>query len=313
MENIDLNKIIYQKEINIGFFEYSEEQFKNMINKLSQSSFSKYFDLNNNFLKYKEYTKVVFEEKKELNNEININEDDDIEKVFEEDKPLLININNCKTDIKMNEDYEKFIKDKLDYYIIFNKEKIDKNLLKIIYTYSKDNYIIINKENEYEDNEKESSRIFSYFDITTDNLESYDEDSDSLIFNNFLMNLKKKFDMYKIFQKYSTEKSIISFKDYLYNYNKYSENIDEVSLIELFNKFEKLSFNNDYADVTIILIQIMTTYKNIFNSNFTFNVKTLNCGFCGNKINECTFDDQLKMFICYRCNYNKIKYNENYK
>ena len=133
------------------------------------------------------------------------------------------------------------------------------------------------------------------------------------IFDTFLINLKKKFDMYKIFQKYSIEKSIISFKDYLYNYNKYSENIDEDLLIELFNKFERFSFNNDYADVTIILFQIMAANKNILNTNFTFNVKNLKCDFCYNNINECEYDDNLKMFICYRCRYSKSKYQEEIK
>ena len=37
MERIDLDKIIYQKEINIGFFLFSEQQFKDMISKLSQN------------------------------------------------------------------------------------------------------------------------------------------------------------------------------------------------------------------------------------------------------------------------------------
>ena len=128
-----------------------------------------------------------------------------------------------------------------------------------------------------------------------------------------IIKLKNKFEMYKTFQKYSIEKSIISFKDYLYNYNKYSKEANEDSLINLFNKFEKLSFNNDYADVTIILLQIMTSTKDIFNSNFTFNVRILKCGFCYNSINECEYDDTLKMFICYRCKYNKDNYDENLK
>ena len=60
--------------------------------------------------------------------------------------------------------------------------------------------------------------------------------------------------MYKIFQKYSIEKSIISFKDYLYNFNKYNQIEDEVQLIEFFNKFNKLSYINDYSDINIIFL-----------------------------------------------------------
>ena len=299
MERIDLDKIIYQKEINIGFFLFSEQQFKDMISKLSQSSFSKKFSLINNFLNFKEYTKVSFEEKKELKNEIDINDKVDDEDILidEDEKPLLININNCKIDIELDGEYEKFIKEKLDYYIIFNEKKINKKFLAKIYESSKGNYIIITSG--YETDEKDITKIYEDFEVTKDKKENNDDDKDYFIFDTFLINLKKKFDMYKIFQKYSIEKSIISFKDYLYNYNKYSENIDEDLLIELFNKFERFSFNNDYADVTIILFQIMAANKNILNTNFTFNVKNLKCDFCYNNINECEYDDNLKMFICY--------------
>ena len=227
MERIDLDKIIYQKEINIGFFLFSEQQFKDMISKLSQSSFSKKFSLINNFLNFKEYTKVSFEEKKELKNEIDINDKVDDEDILidEDEKPLLININNCKIDIELDGEYEKFIKEKLDYYIIFNEKKINKKFLAKIYESSKGNYIIITSG--YETDEKDITKIYEDFEVTKDKKENNDDDKDYFIFDTFLINLKKKFDMYKIFQKYSIEKSIISFKDYLYNYNKYSENIDE--------------------------------------------------------------------------------------
>ncbi len=313
MEIIDLDKIIYQKEINIGFFSFSEQQFKDMISKLSQTSFSKDFSLINDFLNFKQYTKVSFEEKNELKNElkneINI-KDDDVKDILkdEEEKPFQININNCKTEIELDDEYEKFIKEKLDYYIIFNEKKIDKKFLGKIYEFSKGNYIIITSGNET--NEKDITKIYDKFEVTKDNKENNDDKLDSFIFDTFLINLKKKFDMYKIFQKYSIEKSIISFKDYLYNYNKYGKKADENLLIELFNKFEKLSFNNDYADVTIILFQIMTSNKNIFNSNFTFNVRKLKCDFCYNNINECEYDDNLKMFICYRCRYYKSQFQQ---
>ena len=57
----------------------------------------------------------------------------------------------------------------------------------------------------------------------------------------------------------------------------------------------------------------MTLNKNILNSNFIFNVKTLKCGFCTNKINECEFDEDSKCFLCYRCKYTKNNYPKNLK
>ena len=149
---------------------------------------------------------------------------------------------------------------------------------------------------------------YDFFSINKEDIEENEDKSKTLIFNDFLLELIDKFKMFKIFQKYSIEKSIISFKDYLYNFNKYNKINDENELIELFNKFEKFSFNNDYADITIILLQIMTTNKSIFNNNFTFNARTLECGFCLNKINECEFDNDSKSFLCFRCRFAKENY-----
>ena len=163
------------------------------------------------------------------------------------------------------------------------------------------------KSNKYLSNQ------YDYFEINNFNLKKYDEGTNILIFNDFLLDLKQKFDLYTIFQKYSIEKSIISFKDYLYNFNKYNKIKEENQIVELFNKFEKLSFNNDHADIAIILIQLMTLNKNILNSNFNFNVKTLKCGFCTNKLNECEFDEDTKCFLCYRCKYTKNNYPKNLK
>ena len=309
---IEIDEIIYQKEINIGFFNYDDDKFNEMIKILSQSPFSKYFSLKNNIIYFKEFIKASFEEKQELKNEII--DEDEIEK---EENNLTININNCKFVKKREEDYDFLIKEKLDFYFIFNNEIINENFLEEIQEYSKQNYIIFNMGKDLNEDIIKSNKYLSnqydYFETNNFNLKKYDEGSNILIFNDFLLDLKQKFDLYTIFQKYSIEKSIISFKDYLYNFNKYNKIKEENQIVELFNKFEKLSFNNDHADIAIILIQLMTLNKNILNSNFIFNVKTLKCGFCTNKINECEFDEDTKCFLCYRCKYTKNNYPKNLK
>ena len=309
---IEIDEIIYQKEINIGFFNFDDDKFNEMIKILSQSPFSKYFSLKNNILYFKEFIKASFEEKQELKNEII--DEDEIEK---EENNLTININNCKFVKKREEDYDFLIKEKLDFYFIFNNEIINENFLEEIQEYSKQNYIIFNMGKDLNEDIIKSNKYLSnqydYFEINNFNLKKYDEGTNILIFNDFLLDLKQKFDLYTIFQKYSIEKSIISFKDYLYNFNKYNKIKEENQIVELFNKFEKLSFNNDHADIAIILIQLMTLNKNILNSNFIFNVKTLKCGFCTNKINECEFDEDSKCFLCYRCKYTKNNYPKNLK
>ena len=309
---IEIDEIIYQKEINIGFFNFEDDKFNEMIKILSQSPFSKYFSLKNNILYFKEFIKASFEEKQELKNEII--DEDEIEK---EENNLTININNCKFVKKREEDYDFLLKEKLDFYFIFNNEIINENFLEEIHEYSKQNYIIFNMGKDLNEDIIKSNKYLSnqydYFEINNFNLKKYDEGTNILIFNDFLLDLKQKFDLYTIFQKYSIEKSIISFKDYLYNFNKYNKIKEENQIVELFNKFEKLSFNNDHADIAIILIQLMTLNKNILNSNFIFNVKTLKCGFCTNKINECEFDEDTKCFLCYRCKYTKNNYPKNLK
>ena len=314
--DIDFEEFIYQKEINIGFFNYDEGQFREMINSLSQSSFSKKFILRQNILYFNEYIRAVFEEKKELKNEIIEEDDEEIEKENDKDK-FLININNCKIVEKMEGIYGDFIKEKLDFYFIFNGEMIDKKFMDEICEYSKQNYILFkmgkNINKDIIPSDKYSTNQYDYFEVNKDDIAKYGNKSNVLIFTDFLLDLKNKFDMYKIFQNYSIEKSIISFKDYLYNFNKYNKIKEENKLVELFNKFERFSFNNDYADVTIILIQIMTMNKNILNKNFTFNAKTLKCGFCLNKLNECEFDNDSKCFLCQRCKYTKDNYPKDFK
>ena len=61
---------------------------------------------------------------------------------------------------------------------------------------------------------KYSNNQFDYFEVNKDDIAKYGNKSNVLIFTDFLLDLKNKFDMYKIFQNYSIEKSIISFKDY---------------------------------------------------------------------------------------------------
>ena len=50
--------------------------------------------------------------------------------------------------------------------------------------------------------------------------------------------------------------------------------------------------------------------KNILKSDFTFNVKSLNCGFCFTKLSESEFDNDQKCFLCHRCKYAKANYPE---
>jgi len=299
------NELIYQEEINIGFFNLDNEKFKDIIKQLSQSSFSKNFSLKENIINYDEYSFATFEENKEIKNEI-IDEED-----FEKkEKGLVIKINNYKLNENKDEKYNIFIKEKFDLFFIFNEKILKQNFINEIQECSNLNYIIITLGKNINDKLNNSSNTYDYFVISQEEKNKYNEASKILIFDDFLTEIKSKFNLYKIFQRYSKEKSIISFKDYLYNFNKYNQIEDEVQLIEFFNKFEKLSYNNDYADITIILLQIIINKKNIFKSDFTFNVKSLNCGFCFAKLNESEFDNDQKCFLCYRCKYAKANYPE---
>ena len=298
------NELIYQEEINIGFFNLVNEKFKDIIKQLSQSSFSKNFSLKENIINYDEYSFATFEENKEIKNEIIDEEDFD-----KKEKGLVIKINNYKFNENKDEKYNIFIKEKFDLFFIFEKI-LKQNFINEIQECSNLNYIIITLGKNINDKLNNSSNTYDYFVISQEEKNKYNEASKILIFDDFLTEIKSKFNLYKIFQRYSKEKSIISFKDYLYNFNKYNQIEDEVQLIESFNKFEKLSYNNDYSDITIILLQIIINKKNIFKSDFTFNVKSLNCGFCFAKLNESEFDNDQKCFLCYRCKYAKANYPE---
>ena len=299
------NELIYQEEINIGFFNLDNEKFKDIIKQLSQSSFSKNFSLKENIINYDEYSLATFEENKEIKNEIIDEEDFD-----KKEKGLVIKINNYKFNENKDEKYNIFIKEKFDLFFIFNEKILKQNFINEIQECSNLNYIIITLGKNINDKLNNSSNTYDYFVISQEEKNKYNEASKILIFDDFLIEIKSKFNLYKIFQRYSKEKSIISFNDYLYNFNKYNQIEDEIQLIEFFNKFEKLSYNNDYSDITIILLQIIINKKNIFKSDFTFNVKSLNCGFCFAKLNESEFDNDQKCFLCYRCKYAKANYPE---
>ena len=304
-EDIIKDELINKKEINIGFFNLDNEKFNEIIQRLTQSAFSKIFSLRQNTLFYNEFTIASFEEKNGFKNEL-IDEDD----INKEAKGLVININNCKMEENKDEKYEEFIKENLDFYFIFNETKLNQKFLDEVHECSKLNYIIITLGKNINNDilNKYSSHIYDYFEISQEEKNKYKDASKIIIFDDFLSEIKTKFDYYQIFIEYSIEKNIISFKDYLYNFNKYNKINDENQLIEYFNKFEKLSYNNDYADITIILLQIIMNKKNILKSDFTFNVKTLKCGFCFDKLSESEFDDDQKCFLCHRCKYAKINY-----
>ena len=304
-EDIIKDELINKKEINIGFFNLDNEKFNEIIQRLTQSAFSKIFSLRQNTLFYNGYIIASFEERNGFKNEL-IDEDD----INKEAKGLVININNCKMEKNMDEKYEEFIKEKLDFYFIFNETKLNQKFLDEVHECSKLNYIIITLGKNINNDilNKYSSHIYDYFEISQEEKNKYKDASKIIIFDDFLSEIKTKFDYYQIFIEYSIEKNIISFKDYLYNFNKYNKINDENQLIEYFNKFEKLSYNNDYADITIILLQIIMNKKNILKSDFTFNVKSLKCGFCFDNLSESEFDDDQKCFLCHRCKYAKINY-----
>ena len=132
------NELIYQEEINIGFFNLDNEKFKDIIKQLSQSSFSKNFSLKENIINYDEYSFATFEENKEIKNEIIDEEDFD-----KKEKGLVIKINNYKFNENKDEKYNIFIKEKFDLFFIFNEKILKQNFINEIQECSNLNYIII--------------------------------------------------------------------------------------------------------------------------------------------------------------------------
>ena len=96
----------------------------------------------------------------------------------------------------------------MDFYFIFNGDNIGdniKNYLEEIYDYSKQNYIIFTLDNEKNqelfNSDKYAPNVYDHIEITRNDL-NYDKNvSNILIFDEFIDELKKKFDLFKIFQK----------------------------------------------------------------------------------------------------------------
>ena len=293
----------YQTDINIGLIGIKKDAYEDEIKKLEKSLLSKGFILDKHREEYGKYIKSSFKKINEkkiikiINNEINDNNGD-----------LIINIYYCDSNLDNDKKkyYEEFLKEKLDYYLLYNSENYDSDFLNLISKYSKGNYFKVNYNTKA--TSIKSKDILLDFEIIDDPKSNIDYNIFKL--DKFLENLISKFEMFHLFQKYSVEKNIVNFKDYLYTFHKYSVIKDEKELIKLFNKFEKLSFNNDYADNTLILLQLMIYKNKIFKNNFAFNVKSLKCGFCTEQSNICEFDKNLQTFLCIRCRLNKTLYDK---
>ena len=185
------NELIYQEEINIGFFNLDNEKFKDIIKQLSQSSFSKNFSLKENIINYDEYSFATFEENKEIKNEIIDEEDFD-----KKEKGLVIKINNYIFNENKEEKYNIFIKEKFDLFFIFNEKILKQNFINEIQECSNLNYIIITLGKNINDKLNNSSNTYDYFVISQEEKNKYNEASKILIiFYKYLLNIlyyKKK-------------------------------------------------------------------------------------------------------------------------
>jgi hypothetical protein len=295
-------------EINIMFLGQGENEFKGIISDLADflTAFSlKKDDIYDDKLKF---TGISIRKEETIEEILNNNDD-----YFEKEEELIINISNCQSipELKENsKEYKEFdeIFKKIDFCFVFNSE--NQKALNKIYNYSNGNCIFFSLTQNFDEKIKEKYPKGKIYDILTVKGENQgDDDLKTFYFEKFLKDLKNKFDMFLTFEKYSVEKSIVKFIDYYHTINEYSKIKDEQELIELFNKFEKFSFNNDYADNTIILLQIMTN-NNMLKNGFSFNVKSLNCTFCTERMDICEFDTNVKSFLCYRCKLNKKIYQD---
>ena len=296
-------------EINIMFLGQGENEFKGIISDLGD--FLTDFSLKmQDFYDDKFKCSRVFIEKEETAEEILNNNDE----FLQEEEKLLIHIFNFQSipEIKQNsKEYKEFDENyqKIDFCFVFNSE--NQKALNKIYNYSNGNCIFFSLTQNFDEKIKEKYPKGKIYDILTVKGENQgDDDLKTFYFEKFLKDLKNKFDMFLTFEKYSVEKSIVKFIDYYHTINEYSKIKDEQELIELFNKFEKFSFNNDYADITIILLQIMTNSNDMLKNDFSFNVKSLNCTFCTERMDICEFDTNVKSFLCYRCKLNKKIYQD---
>ena len=148
MDLFDEVDIVYQKEINIGFFGIPKEYFEKIIKDLQNSSFSKEFSLIDKYFDMEKDKKASFQKMDNNENLGQIYDEND------KDNDLIINIHNCEENYnkKDKKNYEEFIKEKIDYFLIVEEGIKDKTFLDKIYKYSKGNFIIFtlgyNKENE---------------------------------------------------------------------------------------------------------------------------------------------------------------------
>jgi hypothetical protein len=295
-------------EVNIMFIGQGENEFKRIISDLADflTSFSlKKDDIYDDKLKF---TGVMIRKEETIEEILNNDED-----FLEQEEELIINISNFQSLPQLKEnskEYKEFdeMYKKIDFCFVFNSE--NQIALNKIYNYSKGNCIFFSLTQNFDESIKTKYPKGKIYDILTVKGENQgDDDLKTFYFEKFLKDLKNKFDMFLTFEKYSMEKSIVKFIDYYHTINEYSKIKDEQELIELFNKFEKFSFNNDYADNTIILLQIMTN-NNMLKNGFSFNVKSLNCTFCTERMDICEFDTNVKSFLCYRCKLNKKIYQD---
>ena len=296
-------------EINIMFLGQGENEFKGIISDLADflTAFSlKKDDIYDDKLKF---TGISIRKEETIEEILNNNDD-----YFEKEEELIINISNCQSipELKENsKEYKEFdeIFKKIDFCFVFNSE--NQMALDKIYNYSNGNCIFFSLTLNFDENIKKKYPKGKIYDLLTVKEENQsDGDLKTFYFEKFLKDIKNKFEMFLIFEKYSVEKSIVRFIDYYHTFNEYSKIKDEQELIELFNKFEKFSFNNDYADITIILLQIMTNSNDMLKNDFSFNVKSLNCTFCTERMDICEFDTNVKSFLCYRCKLNKNLYQK---
>ena len=308
MELIKTN-VNYQSDINVGLIGIKKEVYEAELMKLEKSSFSQEYQLEKERADYGKYAKASFKKIKKM---MMIKED--IFNDNNDNNDLIINIFYCENNLNNDKKkyYEEFLKEKLDCYLLFNPENMDFDFLNKIYKYSKGNYFKINYSNycptnALRANEIENFELINDFELIDDNTNNIDYST--FKFDKFLINLISKFEMFRLFQKYSVEKNIVHFKDYLHALLQYSKIQDEKEFFELFNKFEKFSYNDDYTDNELIMIQIMSSDKQKFNNDINFNVKSNNCGFCSESLNICEFDPEVKTFLCPNCRYSKYNYD----
>ena len=299
----------YQTEINLGFFGMEKQIFYETIFKINQSSFSETFSIKDINTYKKRYSTVTFQKKNENKKNENDFDNDNYNDINYIINNLKININLCDANVDENDEdhqYVNFIKSKLDYFFFFNIDKIEKKQKRILTSYSKGNYIYFSKDN---------NNSTSTFNLRYDNFLVNQNDcctptssgQRNFVLEFFLQDIENKFNSFLIIQKYSEEKNM-TFKDYFSKYNEYFSINDDEKFKKLFNKFEKFSFNNDYPDDTLILLQIMSQKGLLKNNDLCLVPRSIKCGFCTEELNISKFDKETSTFLCYRCRLNKKRF-----